>query len=83
MPAHYLDMVLYGYVDKRTGLDIWTRDQRRKQEDDLERNARGEEEGVLVTEDDEDVVSDGWEGQVGEEMDLDEENEGRGNEPEA
>ncbi|KAL8985669.1 MAG: hypothetical protein Q9205_000683 [Flavoplaca limonia] len=83
VPAHYLDMVLYGFVDKRTGLDIWTRDQRRKQEVDLERNARGEEEGILVIEDDEDVVSDGWEGQVGEEMDLDEENEGDGNEPEA
>ncbi|KAL8901327.1 MAG: hypothetical protein Q9192_000622 [Flavoplaca navasiana] len=83
VPAHYLDMVLYGFVDKRTGLDIWTRDQRRKQEDDLERNARGEEAGVLVIEDDEDVVSDGWEGQVGEEMELDEENEGDGNEPEA
>lgn len=41
LPAHYLDMVLYGFVDKATGLDIWTKDQRRKQEEVMEREARG------------------------------------------
>ncbi|KAL8672723.1 MAG: hypothetical protein Q9168_002813 [Polycauliona sp. 1 TL-2023] len=44
-PAHYLDMILYGFIDMNTGLDIWTKDQRRKQEEDLEKEARGE---VLV-----------------------------------
>ncbi|KAL8804184.1 MAG: hypothetical protein Q9182_002726 [Xanthomendoza sp. 2 TL-2023] len=43
MPAHYLDMVLYGFVDKKTGLDIWTREQRRKQEERMEREGGGNE----------------------------------------
>ncbi|KAL8783222.1 MAG: hypothetical protein Q9213_004786 [Squamulea squamosa] len=42
MPSHYLDMVLYGFVDKRTGLDIWTRDQKRRQEEEREREGRGD-----------------------------------------
>ncbi|KAL8738069.1 MAG: hypothetical protein Q9181_001093 [Wetmoreana brouardii] len=33
MPAHYLDMVFYGFVDKRPGLDIWTQEQRRRMEE--------------------------------------------------
>ncbi|KAL8873084.1 MAG: hypothetical protein Q9174_001388 [Haloplaca sp. 1 TL-2023] len=28
MPAHFEDMVLYGFVDKRTGEDIWTVEQK-------------------------------------------------------
>ncbi|KAL8659845.1 MAG: hypothetical protein Q9226_000210 [Calogaya cf. arnoldii] len=58
VPAHYLDMVLYGFVDKRTGLDIWTKDQKRKEEEKTERYARGEDETVMIAEDSEDV-SDG------------------------
>ncbi|KAL8997731.1 MAG: hypothetical protein Q9169_003060 [Polycauliona sp. 2 TL-2023] len=54
VPRFYLDMVLYGFVDRATGLDIWTKEQRRRQEDDMEREARGEEEMVSADEDDED-----------------------------
>ncbi|KAL8858596.1 MAG: hypothetical protein Q9178_004890 [Gyalolechia marmorata] len=36
LPAHLLDMVLYGFVDKRTGLDVWTREQKRRWEERLE-----------------------------------------------
>ncbi|KAL8953772.1 MAG: hypothetical protein Q9222_000389 [Ikaeria aurantiellina] len=32
LPAHFVDMILYGFVDKRMGLDIWTMEQRRKRE---------------------------------------------------
>ncbi|KAI4282930.1 MAG: hypothetical protein L6R38_002549 [Xanthoria sp. 2 TBL-2021] len=86
VPAHYLDMVFYGFVDKRTGLDVWTRDQKRKQEEEMEREARGEEEAVLVAEDDDDDdddVTDGHESQIGEERELDEEVEGDDDESEA
>lgn len=41
MPKHYLDMVLYGFVDKGPGLDVWTREQR-------ERRAREAEGGNAV-----------------------------------
>lgn len=75
VPAHYLDMVFYGFVDKRTGLDIWTRDQKKKQEEEMEREARGEEEAVLVAEDDDDV-SDGHESRIGDEGELDKEDDG-------
>ncbi|KAI4284202.1 MAG: hypothetical protein L6R35_004967 [Caloplaca aegaea] len=33
MPRHYLDMILYGFVDKGPGLDIWTLEQWRKREE--------------------------------------------------
>ncbi|KAI4090003.1 MAG: hypothetical protein LQ344_005003 [Seirophora lacunosa] len=36
MPKHYLDMILYGFVDKRSGLDIWTSEQRRKRDQELD-----------------------------------------------
>lgn len=36
MPKHYLDMILYGFVDKRSGLDIWTSEQRRKRDEELD-----------------------------------------------
>ncbi|KAL8656340.1 MAG: hypothetical protein Q9210_000330 [Variospora velana] len=35
MPRHYLDMILYGFVDKGPGLDIWTLEQRRKREEGM------------------------------------------------
>ena len=49
LPAHHLDMVLYGFVDKRTGEDVWTREQKRRQEKRLEMEwsgggEKGEEE---------------------------------------
>lgn len=54
MPAHYLDMVFYGFIDKKTGLDIWTEDQKIKQAEEMERRIRGEDEEVLVAEEDDD-----------------------------
>lgn len=39
MPSHILDMVLYGFVDKGPGLDIWTMEQKRKMEIDAEKAA--------------------------------------------
>ncbi|KAL9593365.1 MAG: hypothetical protein Q9219_007585 [cf. Caloplaca sp. 3 TL-2023] len=30
MPAHYLDMVFYGFVDMASGLDIWTATQKKR-----------------------------------------------------
>ncbi|KAL8849582.1 MAG: hypothetical protein Q9221_005456 [Calogaya cf. arnoldii] len=60
VPAHYYDMLLYGFVDKRTGLDIWTKDQKRKQEGEMERHARGED-GTVLADEDSDDVSDGHE----------------------
>ncbi|KAL8819467.1 MAG: hypothetical protein Q9223_002101 [Gallowayella weberi] len=53
MPAHYLDMVLYGFVDKKTGLDIWTREQTRKREERMEREG-GENEAERGDNDDDD-----------------------------
>ncbi|KAL8698243.1 MAG: hypothetical protein Q9224_001938 [Gallowayella concinna] len=57
MPAHYLDMVLYGFVDKKMGLDIWTKEQRRKREERMERGG-GEDEPE--GNDDEDETEDGF-----------------------
>ncbi|KAL8929466.1 MAG: hypothetical protein Q9208_001135 [Pyrenodesmia sp. 3 TL-2023] len=37
MPKHYLDMILYGFVDKGPGLDIWTLEQRQRREKEVER----------------------------------------------
>ena len=54
VPAHYLDMVFYGFIDKKTGLDIWTEDQKMKQAEEMERRIRGEDEEVLVAEEDDD-----------------------------
>ncbi|KAL9595424.1 MAG: hypothetical protein Q9179_004988 [Wetmoreana sp. 5 TL-2023] len=53
MPAHYLDMVFYGFVDKRVGLDIWTQEQRRKMEEAEEReNGENREDGVAAEDED-------------------------------
>ncbi|KAL8667786.1 MAG: hypothetical protein Q9202_000250 [Teloschistes flavicans] len=45
MPAHYLDMVFYGFVDKKVGLDIWTEAQKRRMREDEERAAAPERDG--------------------------------------
>ena len=39
MPKHFLDMVLYGFVDKKTGQDIWTVEQREWMREEEEREA--------------------------------------------
>lgn len=54
VPAHYLDMVFYGFIDKKTGLDIWTEDQKWMQAEEMEGTTRGEDERWLVAEDDDD-----------------------------
>ena len=43
MPKHLMDMVLYGFVDKGPGLDIWTVGQKRRMEKELERQGGGTE----------------------------------------
>ncbi|KAI4253506.1 MAG: hypothetical protein LQ352_003646 [Teloschistes flavicans] len=45
MPAYYLDMVFYGFVDKKVGLDIWTEAQKRRMREDEERAAAPERDG--------------------------------------
>ncbi|KAL8837289.1 MAG: hypothetical protein Q9170_002584 [Blastenia crenularia] len=41
MPAHFLDMILYGFVDKGPGLDIWTMEQKRRMEEEAEKQDVG------------------------------------------
>ncbi|KAL8726038.1 MAG: hypothetical protein Q9166_006983 [cf. Caloplaca sp. 2 TL-2023] len=77
MPAHYLDMVFYGFVNKRTGLDIWTRGQKRKQEEKMERLAKGQEADKGTEEDEQELEES--EKLVGEEEDVsDKGNDGDG-----
>ncbi|KAL8900072.1 MAG: hypothetical protein Q9207_005866 [Kuettlingeria erythrocarpa] len=37
MPKHYVDMILYGFVDKGSGLDIWNLEQRERREREMEK----------------------------------------------
>ncbi|KAL8693470.1 MAG: hypothetical protein Q9218_001701 [Villophora microphyllina] len=61
MPAHYLDMVFYGFVDKKAGLDIWTQAQKRRMEEDMEREG-GERDAVVAEVGIHDPVIDGMDG---------------------
>ena len=63
LTKHYFDMVVYGFVDPRTGADIWTAEQKRRREEAIEQygNEDGQDDrsdaSSLQDEDSEDL---GW-----------------------